>query len=126
MRKQNYSINQLRTNKITWNGEELANLDLLLRVGAAGRWVTYRTVVFPAGTPATQAVVTGLASIDGFALTPITGLGATPANAAVSITGKAAAGTLTIYRWKHTGPSTTTLTAATTGGTVSLLAVGTL
>jgi len=71
------------------------------------------------------AITTGLTTITGFAVSPI-GNTATKANAARVVTASASSGTLTVKRYKATGPSTCTLVAATTAGTVSWVAVGTI
>lgn len=90
--------------------------------GVAGGYALARGNVV---ATASMAVVTGLASITGFALARVGNTG-TKANAAVSVTGAVSGGTLTVKRWKITAPSTATLIAATTNGTVSWVAVGTI
>lgn len=90
---------------------------------AAGYKVARGTTV---GT-ATLTAVTGLASIVGFAVTPL-GTTATLVNQARVVNAKPQAttpGTLGIKRYKHTAPSTCTLIAATIAGTVGWVAVGT-
>lgn len=74
---------------------------------------------------ATAAISTGLTTITGFAVSGI-GSTATKANTAVAITASASSGTLTVKRWKHTAPSTATLIASTSAGTVAWIAVGTI
>lgn len=73
----------------------------------------------------TAAITTGLTTITGFAVSGVGGT-ATKANAAVCCTAAASSGTLTVKRYKITAPSTATLVAATTAGTVSWVAVGTI
>lgn len=74
---------------------------------------------------ASAAIATGLTTITGFAITGV-GATATKMNAARAFSGATSSGTLTAYRWKHTGASTATLVAATTAGTVAWVAVGTI
>ena len=75
----------------------------------------------------TANVATGLASIAGFAITPL-GTTATLVNNARVINAKAQAttpGTLAVQRYKHTAAGDCTLIAATVAGTVAWVAVGT-
>jgi len=97
-----------------------ANLNLVTTGVAAGYKVARGTV----SATASKAVATGLTTILGFALS-VNGATATLVNAAPQLSGAISGGTLTVYRWKHTGPSTATLIAATTGGSVAWVAVGT-
>ena len=90
--------------------------------GVAGSYAIARGNVV---ATASMAVVKGLSTITGFALARVGNTG-TKANAAVSVTGSASSGTLTVKRWKITAPSTATLIAATANGTVSWVAVGTI
>ena len=99
--------------------------DVSLTIGgiAAGYKVARGTV---AGT-ATPSVATGLTTITGYAVSAVA-ITATAANVAAAVTAKPQAstpGTLAIFRWKITAPSTATLVAATAAGTVSWVAVGT-
>jgi hypothetical protein len=96
-----------------------AELNLLVQGLAAG----YKLARGSVAATANKAVATGLSSIVGFALAPVAET-ATKGNLAVLISGKVSGGTLTVYRWKHTGPSTSTLVAATSAGTIDWLAVG--
>lgn len=97
-----------------------ANLNLVATGVAAGYKVARGTV----SATASKAVTTGLTTILGFALTNNTA-SATVVNTAPVLSGAISSGTLTVYRWKHTGPSTATLIAATTGGSVAWVAIGT-
>lgn len=72
----------------------------------------------------TIVAATGLTTITGFALSTVGSTG-TKVNAALTNTGSASVGNLTISRWKATGASTTTLIASTVAGTVSWVAIGT-
>jgi hypothetical protein len=93
--------------------------------GVAADYVVARGVAtFPAGTPASQAITTGLTTITGYSATVESSIAA-EVNKCVHISGTRSSGTLTLYRWKVTGPSTATLIAATAAGTVSWVAVGT-
>lgn len=91
-------------------------------VGAADGYAVARGTT---AATATAAITTGLTTITGYAVSGVGGT-ATKANAAVAVTASASSGTLTAKRWKHTGASTATLVAATTAGTVSWVAVGTI
>ena len=95
-----------------------------LNLGVSGYASGYKLARGSQAATASAAVTTGLTTIVGFALGAY-GDTATKMNAAVAISGAVSSGTLTIYRWKHTAPSTATLTAASTAGTVEWLAVGT-
>jgi hypothetical protein len=97
-----------------------ANMNLAVTGVAAGYKVARGTV----SATASAAITTGLTTILGFALS-VNGATATLINAAPALSGSISGGTLTVYRWKHTGPSTATLVAATTGGSVAWVAVGT-
>lgn len=71
---------------------------------------------------ASAAINTGLASIVAWAVSAYADT-ATKINTGMPSAKKSGA-TLTIYRWKHTGPSTCTRVAATVAGTVEWIAVG--
>ena len=71
-----------------------------------------------------STIVTGLTTVTAFSLTPM-GNTATLANNCVAVTGSLSSGSIVMKRFKHTGASTPTLIAATTGGTVHWIAVGT-
>lgn len=76
---------------------------------------------------ANLSAATGLATIVGYAVSPV-GITGTAAQAAAFVSAKPQAttpGTLAIKRKKVTGPSTNTLVAATVVGSVSWIAVGT-
>lgn len=100
------------------NGE-LTEVSLIVQGLAARKKITGGVAT---GT-ASVAVATGLTTIDGVAL-GVKADAAGEINASPSISYEVSGGTLTIYRWKHTGPSTATLVAATTAGSVGWTAVG--
>lgn len=97
-----------------------AQVNLLVQGYAAGYKIARGIKV----ATANGAINTGLASIVAFAVCAFADT-ATKINVARAITAKKSGATLTVYRWKHTAPSTCTLTAATTAGTVDWMAVGT-
>lgn len=74
---------------------------------------------------ASTIITTGLTTITGYAVTPTACDTATKANYAALVSAKVASGTITAYRWKHTGASTPTLVAASTAGNLAWIAVGT-
>lgn len=75
---------------------------------------------------ASKAISTGLTTVVAAIAAPYAAT-ATAINKAVAVSVKlaATAGQISVYRWKHTGASTTTLVAATQAGTVHWVAVGT-
>jgi len=96
-------------------------VNALIQGIAAGYKVARGTVA----CTASSAINTGLASITGYAVS-VVGTTATAVNNACQVSAKnTGAATLTAYRWKHGGASTTTLAAASTAGTVSWIACGT-
>lgn len=99
-----------------------AAMNLLVQGLAAGYKLARGTLI----ATATASVATGLSTVVDFAVTARSNT-ATKANTAVSVSGikGSIAGALKMYRWKHTGPSTATLIAATTAGTLEWVAVGT-
>lgn len=108
---------------VTSNAAELNQLDGKTGV-VDGVAAGYKVARGTQAATASAVIATGLTTITGYAVSSI-GATATAANNAALITAKASAGNLTVYRWKHTGASTATFTAASTAGTVSFIAVGT-
>jgi hypothetical protein len=99
-----------------------AQINLLVQGLAAGYKLARGTLI----ATATASVATGLSTVVDFAVTARADT-ATKANTASCVTGKkgSIAGALKMWRWKITAPSTATLIAATTAGTLEWIAVGT-
>jgi len=99
-----------------------SQMNLLVQGLAAGYKMARGSVV----ATASASVATGLATVVDF-IHMVRGNTATLANGCAAVTGKngAIAGTIQMWRWKHTGPSTATLVAATVAGTLNWIAVGT-
>jgi len=110
---------------VTSTAAELNQLDGFTGAvdGVAAGYALARGTQIATGT---ALVATGLATVVAFAISPLAATAST-ANAAVVVSAKnaATAGSINVYRWKITAPSTATLVAATAAGTVSWLAVGT-
>jgi len=92
----------------------------------AGYASGYKIARGEATLTANATVATGLSTVVDFVAVPYADT-ATKANTSpvVTIADSATAGSILIYRWKHTGASTPTLVASTTAGTVNWVAVGT-
>ena len=99
---------------------ENVNLNNIIEGAAAG----YKIARGSVAATASSAITTGLTTITGYSLNQFAD-DSTKANVAVAITGDVSGGTLTPYRWKYTGAGDTTLIAATTGGTLYWMAIGT-
>lgn len=118
------NLTDLDVTSLSINGTALtptaAQFNLVVQGIAAGYKLARGTQI----ATASKAIATGLTTITGYAVSAI-GNTATKANAAVAVSAAASSGTLTVYRWKHTGATTVTLLAATAAGTVSYVAIGT-
>ena len=101
-----------------------ATLNASVSAPVAGIATGYKVARGAQAATASAAIATGLTSIVGYAVSDV-GATAAKANYAPHISSAVSSGTLTVYRWKHTGATTATLVAATTAGTVSWVAVGT-
>jgi hypothetical protein len=112
------ALAQTATNRL------LRPADLASARMVAGMASGYKLARGSVAATASKAVTTGLSTIVGFAATLVANT-ATKINQARAVSATASSGTLTIKRWKHTGPSTATLVAATVAGTVEWVAVGT-
>lgn len=102
-------------------GRENVNLNNVVEGAAAG----YAIARGFAAATASVAITTGLTTITSYGFSDLSD-SAAKANAAVLTTGYFTGGTLTAYRWKNTSSTTATLVAATTGGSLGWLAVGTI
>ena len=92
---------------------------------AVGGTVYPRIVAGAATVTGAATIATGLTAIQGFAVEPVINTAAKANNVALTTAVVASTVNLIVRQWKHTGPSTATLIAATNAGTVNYVVIGT-
>lgn len=106
-------------------GTEMTKTSPELNKMVEGYAAGYKLARGSVNATANATITTGLTTVVGFSLTPEADGTGTVTNACAKVDGKISDGNIVAYRWKHTGPTTPTLIAATTAGTIFWVAVGT-